>query len=174
MPSDIHVLVHFHDQCIFAGEELRCTITFKNILDQLGSPKPLLSSRRSSRTTSIGKLAALRQSSARSESHQSRVSSRHPSHGGQQPLRTALRRPSVTGSHSPQSAPEGVNQQQRPNHKQQRSVSIFSGGTPVGSPSPDGFPTSAGQRPTGSHRRSSTIQVSSGTLCVDLKHFRTR
>ncbi|RMZ88149.1 hypothetical protein DV736_g4613, partial [Chaetothyriales sp. CBS 134916] len=30
MPSDIQVFVRFQNPCVFAGEELRCTITFKN------------------------------------------------------------------------------------------------------------------------------------------------
>lgn len=30
-PSNIRVFIHWHDQTVFAGEEVKCTITFKNV-----------------------------------------------------------------------------------------------------------------------------------------------
>ncbi|KAF4123655.1 RAB6A-GEF complex partner protein 2 [Geosmithia morbida] len=40
-PSNLRVFVHWHDQTIFAGEEVKCTITFKNVAsDSDRSQKP--------------------------------------------------------------------------------------------------------------------------------------
>lgn len=36
-PSSIRVFIHWHDQTVFAGEEVRCTITFKNVARPPGS-----------------------------------------------------------------------------------------------------------------------------------------
>ena len=33
MPSDVQVFVKFAEPCVFAGEEVRCTITFRNVAD---------------------------------------------------------------------------------------------------------------------------------------------
>jgi hypothetical protein len=168
MPSDIHVLVQFQDQCVFAGEELRCTITFRNILEQ---PEPQALSTpplRNSRTTSIGKHAgaASRQPSAQSEGHITRTASRQPSHGSEQQSASAHRIPSISGEHSPQSAPEGAGRSRCQGHKQQRSVSIISVTSPTISPSQNAFPSGLGLRPAATHRRSSTIQISSGRSSI--------
>lgn len=33
MPSDVQVFVRFAEDCVFAGEDLQCTITFRNVAD---------------------------------------------------------------------------------------------------------------------------------------------
>jgi hypothetical protein len=38
--SNIRVFVRWHDQTVFAGEEVKCTITFKNIASSNGQQKP--------------------------------------------------------------------------------------------------------------------------------------
>ena len=171
MPSDIHVLVRFQNQCVFAGEELKCIITFKNVLDQLQPSSPGLPLRRNSRTTSIGKLtsAASRQPSAQSEKHALRATTSSRPHRQDSPQlgTTAVRGPFISGKDSPQSAPEGGAQQRRLGHKQQRSVSIISVASPVVSPGQNNFPVGPGQRPGGTHRRSSTVQVFTGMRSAD-------
>ena len=37
--SDVRVFVHWRDQTVFAGEEVKCTITFKNIAQEAGQAK---------------------------------------------------------------------------------------------------------------------------------------
>ncbi|KAM0075694.1 Golgi membrane exchange factor (Ric1p-Rgp1p) subunit [Fusarium odoratissimum] len=39
-PSNIRVFIRWHDQTVFAGEEVKCTITFKNAAPIPGQPKP--------------------------------------------------------------------------------------------------------------------------------------
>ena len=161
-PSDIHVFVRFQDQSVFAGEELKCTITFKNILDQYEAPTPTLHARRNSRTTSISKIAAAaaRQPSAQADNRITRATSRQASLANAGLGLTGIGS-SGSGDHSPQSAPDGSVQQTRPEQKHQRSISIISGGTPVVTQG-QGLPPASGQRPSGNHRRSSTIQVVTG------------
>ncbi len=36
-PSNVRVFINWHDQTVFAGEEVRCTITFKNVARVPGS-----------------------------------------------------------------------------------------------------------------------------------------
>ncbi|KAF5021378.1 hypothetical protein F66182_6567 [Fusarium sp. NRRL 66182] len=38
-PSNIRVFIHWHDQTVFAGEEVKCTITFKNVAPGPGQPR---------------------------------------------------------------------------------------------------------------------------------------
>ncbi|KAM5355558.1 hypothetical protein ACJ41O_002204 [Fusarium nematophilum] len=38
-PSNIRVFIRWHDQTVFAGEEVKCTITFKNVAPGAGQPK---------------------------------------------------------------------------------------------------------------------------------------
>jgi RAB6A-GEF complex partner protein 2 len=148
MPSDIKVFVRFHDQCVFAGEELKCTITFKNAAYLSEPQTPAHPRRRPSRVASIGYLA-------RSDAQNANVRSEDP------PLRvqkdaavTVATGPSGDDQHS-----QSLNstRQARPNHKQQRSVSIISIASPVLSPGPHsaGLPP----KPSLGHKRSSTVQV---------------
>lgn len=39
-PSNIRVFIRWHDQTVFAGEEVKCTITFKNVAPTPGQAKP--------------------------------------------------------------------------------------------------------------------------------------
>lgn len=38
-PSNIRVFIRWHDQTVFAGEEVKCTVTFKNVAPGPGQPK---------------------------------------------------------------------------------------------------------------------------------------
>ncbi|KAM0423370.1 hypothetical protein ACHAPD_001843 [Fusarium lateritium] len=40
VPSNIRVFIRWHDQTVFAGEEVKCTITFKNVAPVPGQSKP--------------------------------------------------------------------------------------------------------------------------------------
>jgi hypothetical protein len=40
-PSNIRVFIRWHDQTVFAGEEVKCTVTFKNVAPIPGQSKPL-------------------------------------------------------------------------------------------------------------------------------------
>ena len=54
MPSDIQVFVRFKEPSVFAGEELECTITFKNVANEQNDASPLESrSGRHSRRVSL-------------------------------------------------------------------------------------------------------------------------
>ncbi|ETN37978.1 uncharacterized protein HMPREF1541_07601 [Cyphellophora europaea CBS 101466] len=149
MPSDIQVFVRLQDQCVFAGEELKCSITFKNVASFSEPQTPGPNVRRNSRTPSIGKLPPGSTQPGDGPLHSPKASRfNYPPSAMKNPI------PSVV---SPPAAPP-----QRPGHKHQRSVSIISIGSPTTSqPSED---PSGGQayRPAGGHRRSSTIQVYTG------------
>lgn len=150
MPSDIQITVRFQDQCVFAGEEVKCTITFKNVANASEPPTPGPPQRRKSRTLSIEKLAA--QSPRFSDVLQSprvgKANNYPPS---------AMKKALGGGSNE---AGGGANQ--RPGHKHQRSVSIISMGSPtIGSSQDEGRNGKSGA-PKLAHRRSSTIQVHTG------------
>ena len=155
MPSDIHVYVRFRDQCVFAGEELKCTIIFKNAAYLSEPQTPAISGRRSSRTASLGQFTLADQKKGLVE--------------GQNAKRTRVQKEAVVssapGSASHQPSKQGAESAHpnRPGHKHQRSVSIISITSPILSP---GLP-SAGlvARPPVGHKRSSTVQIT-GMNCL--------
>lgn len=163
MHSDIHVIVRFHEQSVFAGEELRCTITFKNVANLIEPVSPSIPKRRSSRQASISQIAA---HSARNHGH-SRLSQngrsattdneRFPDARGRHKATASLQNPIPTTD-----LPSPV---ERPGFKQ-RSVSIISVTSPIATT--DHADVSAGswaKQQRLSHQRSSTVQIHHGKLC---------
>lgn len=160
MPSDVQVFVRFKEQSIFAGEELDCVITFKNVAEVVEPPPPTpgggVGSVRHARRDSITRLAA---QNARLNTDRQQ---------GQNVLSPSLERPrgrrqnsiSMSMPNTPavlqQSPTETPSQFGKPAHKHQRSVSIISGPSASGSPLMP--PPSPRPNKNFSHRRSSTVQ----------------
>ncbi|KPI40950.1 Protein sat1 [Cyphellophora attinorum] len=146
MPADIQVTVRFQDQCVFAGEEVKCTITFRNVANTSEPATPGPHQRRFSRTLSIEKLSAT--SPRFSDVLQS------PRVGKANYPPSAMKKAIGSGPGTSGTA------NQRPGHKHQRSVSIIS----IGSPTVSEYQQDAGsdRPPMGGHRRSSTVQVHTG------------
>ncbi|KAL4785180.1 Rgp1-domain-containing protein [Aspergillus varians] len=169
MSSDIQVFVKWKDQSIFAGEDVECTITFKNVAERSEDPNnaqtPHL--RRQSRTTTT---------TPRSDSFSVRL----PSNPFRSPNRRSYpivprQSPSshrisssacspLIGSHSfpPSSTPRNG---PPASHKHKRSVSILSIDSEGGNPSVAGdkAPRTPSQlnhsRPVRGHGRSASLQV---------------
>ncbi|OAG39063.1 hypothetical protein AYO21_06783 [Fonsecaea monophora] len=139
MHSDIHVAVRFHDQSVFAGEQLRCTITFRNVASSSEPLTPSFQSLRRQRRESISQLAA--------------AQSTKPS--------TVLRLSQNGQNGRPNSHEQGPDQPaQRPGHKQQRSVSIISLTSPTIVGDVDHGASGGRAKPKRpAHSRSSTVQI---------------
>jgi hypothetical protein len=158
MHSDIHVAVRFHDQSVFAGELLQCTITFRNVANLAEEPlTPSLQSHRRSRRESISQLAA----QANRPNNVLRLSQHGRSYNNEHPPGQAShRRPSPSANNRDTISNA---RPQRPVHKQQRSISIISVASPtvagdVGSLTAGGWDKQ--KRP--GHSRSSTVQIQHG------------
>ncbi|CAG7931994.1 unnamed protein product [Penicillium olsonii] len=164
MPSDIQVFVKWKDQTIFAGENVECTITFKNVADTSAESNPeSLHSRKGSRVANH-----TNHTSSNSESFFgftfpgrrsfSISSQRKPYHRTASSLNTPL----TPGSHSfpPNNGPSTPRTWQ-PGHSHKRSVSILSidsEGQADPSPSPLQH-HSARSKPARGHGRSASLQV---------------
>lgn len=164
MPSDIRIFVRFQDQCVFAGEELQCTITFRNVANTSTTATPALSTRRSGRQTSIGKIAAFHEGSSHDYAA-SRINRTTTASVSQTEDSIARKDVSAVSDTKPD---RGA----RVGHKHQRSVSIISLHSPVESASHVTGPNVSNQRIPMSHRRSSTIQVHTGK-CTLLMCYRS-
>ncbi|EXJ78437.1 hypothetical protein A1O1_08837 [Capronia coronata CBS 617.96] len=153
MHSDLHVVVRFHDQSVFAGEELRCTITFKNVATLSEPVTPASQTRRTSRRESINQIAAqVNRTNASPRLGQNGRARNNNDHLPEPPDRHR-----ATASYSPGSPNEHQTRPQRPTHQQQRSVSIISVTSPIaaGDLSENGGSWARQQRL--SHQRSSTV-----------------
>ena len=172
MPSDIHVFVRFKEQAVYAGEDVECTITFKNVAGIHSNPSPPApKSGRHSRRVSLVEQAAqtprVRSGGWGADAPRLAVSQRQGSWGetgrGQRPT-SLLQVPteSVQEDGLPAKAAEVSNA--RPGHKHHRSVSIISLGSPdvdthtVNTPTLE-VPNRA--RPSIGHKRASTVQLHS-------------
>lgn len=168
MSSDIHVLVRFKEQCVFAGEELNCTITFKNAADISEPPTPSFGPLRATRQENISNLAAqiprngfpnrghptARVIGSNEQRIDSPTSQRHTAPST--PPSGSVPGPSPTRS-------EGVPTTKKPTHKHQRSISIISVSSPTYSSKSDDHSISQPSRPEKpGHRRSSTVQLYTG------------
>lgn len=169
MPSDVQVFVRFQEQSVFAGEELDCVITFKNVAEVTEPPPPTpaggVGSARHSRRDSITRLAAqnARLNTDRRQSQSVLSPSLERPRGRHQdsPSASVPSTPSVV-----QQSPAGDGSQAgKPVHRHQRSVSIISG--PSASSSPLMPPPSPRLNKNAGHRRSSTVQY------VPQQHTRT-
>lgn len=158
MPSDIQVFVRWKDQTIFAGEDVECTITFKNVAESSpnsGPGEPHSHQRRHSRAvnTSSNSDSFF---SLKSPFSQSRRSYSKPFHR----VTSSLNSPWF-GSHSfpPPSTPSTPRHGPSSGHKHKRSVSILSidgegGGENTQIPRSPSRP-----KPARGHGRSASLQV---------------
>lgn len=156
MPSDIHVVVRFQEQSVFAGEELRCTITFKNVANLPEPASPGLSRRRTSRRQSISQLAAqsTRNNALQRLSQNGRHNDSTPeSHGRHRATASLQTTVPVTDASTPTDRPP----------LKQRSVSIISVTSPLATG--DHMNSTSGSWATQQrlgHHRSSTVQNNHG------------
>jgi hypothetical protein len=133
MSSDIRVFVQWKEPAVFAGDELDCTITFRNskVLNPLPTPNAALT--RSPRSWQIVE-----------RSHKTSYS-----------LNSAV----TSAPRSRETSFSTRGHEIRPNHKSQRSVSIVSlGGSESGTHSSDVQPKVTGNHP-GRHIRAASLQV---------------
>lgn len=170
MPSDIQVFVRFNEPSVFAGEELGCTITFKNVTNEQHdvSPVETRSGRHSRRVSLVEQSASTPRGSSAvwtkenprlvtAAIHNSRNSY---SRGHKATASLSIPKSSSTTIGSP--TPLGEKAVVRPGPNHQRSVSIISAGSAgLGD---DYEAQKATQmpgrsRPDLSHRRTSTLQV---------------
>ncbi|OJJ47133.1 hypothetical protein ASPZODRAFT_65701 [Penicilliopsis zonata CBS 506.65] len=183
MPSDMQVFVKWKDQTIFAGEDVECTITFKNVAEASGSPEASnghefhLSpqhQRRQSRTANGG--------GSNSESYFSLKSPHYPSffsHARRSYPSSPRKTPAplnnnrthrlssstgspLGGSHSfpPLHTPTTPRSWQLPGDRHKRSVSILSIDSEGGSERSPGLGPQFGRsNPVRGHGRSASVQV---------------
>ncbi|KAK2742806.1 hypothetical protein FQN57_005097 [Myotisia sp. PD_48] len=170
MLSDIQVFVRWKEQTIFAGEDVECVITFKNVAqedtgkDTVGTPKHY---RGGSRPIN-GVTAGANYSPAKSLNPFSfNNGSRRPHSSGHRPRQATHRSsasistpPSFSQSFPPTSAPlvsNGV--PQAPGHTHKRSVSIISLDTDLLSSDRKSVSSPYSPRPGRAHVRSASFQV---------------
>lgn len=177
MPSDIQVFVNWKDQTIFAGEDVECTITFRNVAESSNAAESnnnhhQQQQRKQARPSTAN--SNLDSSFFSLKSPQNLFSSRRSSNSLSPQKKTSHRTSSslstpLVGSHSfpPPSAPRNGPSH---GHKHKRSVSILSidsegggGGTGGGDKTP--VPSSPFNRsrppppPPKGHGRSASLQV---------------
>ncbi|PHH55373.1 RAB6A-GEF complex partner protein 2, partial [Ceratocystis fimbriata CBS 114723] len=185
-PNSIRVLVDWHNQTVFAGEEVKCTITFKNVSADSSSISPLYSpsiptinhQRPPSRSPSLsllgrarnvqsqpsrGKLngASISQPPTPSRAHRSGLSLSVPP-SAQHSRSGSVQWPAPT----PTPPPPVISHDGRPNHSHRRSVSIVSIGSSASNmeDQADGglgpsSPRHAGRK-TRAHNRANSLQIS--------------
>ncbi|KIX04107.1 uncharacterized protein Z518_07660 [Rhinocladiella mackenziei CBS 650.93] len=159
MHSDIHVVVRFHDQSVFTGEHLRCTITFKNVANLSEPVTPAFHPRRSSRHESISQIAAVAQAT-KNNAAAVRLSQNGRSASSEHSTDQPSRHRATASSHSPGLPRDNQPHPPRPNHKAQRSVSIISVTSPIAaSDLADNSVHSGARQLRLGHQRASTVQI---------------
>ncbi|KAK7948199.1 uncharacterized protein PG986_009085 [Apiospora aurea] len=156
--SNIRVFIHWNDQTVFAGEDIKCNITFKNVarpiqtshntpLDRSRQPSPLLGTPRKPSSNSIGLAPP---PTARGRGHRSTLSLNVPAS-------SARSRNATTQWIPPQPPPTT-----RPGHAHKRSLSIVSIGSnaTVDEQSQTNGVKLSPQRPARGHGRSASLQIS--------------
>ncbi|KAJ5363437.1 uncharacterized protein N7496_009150 [Penicillium cataractarum] len=167
MPSNIQVFVKWKDQTIFAGENVECTITFKNVADSAseagqggeGGQHQRKLSRVANHTSNSGSDSFFSLKSPQGlfsgRRSYSISSQRKPFH------RTAssLSSPLVSSHSFPPTSGPSTPRSWQPGHSHKRSVSILSiesEGYPEKTPPPQSYGRT---RPTRGHGRSASLQV---------------
>lgn len=170
MPADIQVFVKWKEQTIFAGEDVECTITFKNIAETAnsapGTSPQLQHQRRASRSfngnsTQDGYFALKAPQNLLFNGTRRSLpqTPRRPTFDRSHRVSASLSSP-LTGSHSFPPLHASSHLSHAPNHKHKRSVSILSIDSEGGNgnektPLPPQFTRS---RPWG-HGRSASLQI---------------
>ena len=169
MPSDVQVFVRFKEQCVFAGEELNCVITFKNVAEHTEPSTPGRGPFRHNKRNSINQLAA-----AQATAGNDRLALQNQLHNARSPSVGRNERPRVRNQTSysmstpstpiprePSPSNESSMPAQGPTQKHQRSVSIMSMASPVLSGASRDLSDGRGQSKSMGHRRSSTMTIPS-------------
>ncbi|KAF2839535.1 Rgp1-domain-containing protein [Patellaria atrata CBS 101060] len=166
MSTDIRVFVQWKEFTVFAGEEIQCTITFKNVAPLPGSSRsPVRGSksngerqRKFTASQNTPKLAISRNSSFISQ-----VPS-VPEHGHRPTL--SLSTPSAVNGHPP--APPTQNVPPTCAHRHGRSLSILSMGTDIigDEGHARSISTTTARRPMRGHGRSASLQVVPGKVAT--------
>ena len=162
--SNIRVFVQWKDSTVFAGEDIECTITFKNVATPNGRDRSPNRPTKSNGFTPGGerqrKLPPVHSSTTRPSI--SSFGSQIPPQRGHRPA-LSLHTPSTAGDRRSPAPPSGGfnNGGTAPGHKHGRSLSIMSIGTDAGTEvSHDrGAPA---RRPMRGHGRSASLQVMPG------------
>lgn len=163
MPSDIQVFVTWKDQTIFAGEDVECIITFKNVAESNANPshgdQPSHQRRHSRAVNTPSNSESF--FSLKSPFSQSRRS--YPISPSKKPFHRAtssLNSPWF-GSHSfpPPSAPSTLRNGPPPSHKHKRSVSILSIDSEGTGEKPASNHPPSRPKPARGHGRSASLQV---------------
>ena len=138
MPSDIHVFVRFAEPSVFAGEEVKCVITFKNVANV---QEPAISDQRSGKHSRRASLIEQSAATYRAGNAVFKGSSHVPGSTNQQQGRNNTEnrhkaRASLSLGASSDTISEHLSLAStgtsfvRPTHKHQRSISIISIGSP--------------------------------------------
>ncbi|CAM1504808.1 Fc.00g023990.m01.CDS01 [Cosmosporella sp. VM-42] len=154
--SNIRVFIRWHDQTVFAGEEVKCTITFKNVAPGPNQPKP---ERQPERNRLVSPLQS------RPPKSNNGLTPPPSAGSGRGHRRSALSMSvPVSQSHSRQGSiqwPSSASQSDRQSsHSHKRSLSIVSIGSAstVEDHSQRNEPPTRTQRPRG-HGRASSLQI---------------
>ena len=161
--SDIRVSVQWKSSTVFAGEDVECTITFKNVARAQGTPSPNSQLRghgfnrerwKDTLPTHIIQKPA--------GGHQRQSSLASVSQPGNRTHRPALSLNTPNGSHFPSSAPSNAPPAQRSGSREggkRRSISIVSIGSNLVEEEPiHGPPLSGIKRPSRGHSRAASLQ----------------
>lgn len=163
MPSDVQVFVRFKQQCVFAGEELNCVITFKNVAEHESSATgagALRQTKRNSISQIVAAQAAagisnLLSTTTRPQNVRSPSAGREARPQARHQGSYSLSTPATPIPRGPSPSNEAHPTTQRPPNSHQRSVSIISMNSPIiNSGNPDNSRTQS--KPL-THRRSSTM-----------------
>lgn len=164
-PSNIRVFVQWKDATVFAGEDVECTITFKNIAPPEGRDR---SPTRKQNGFAPGgerqrKLPPVHSSTRPSMSRKSSFASHQPppvTVRGHRPA-LSLNTPSTTGDRNAPPPASGAIGNNTGGQRHGRSLSIISMGTDAGADASRGRGTASG-RPTRGHARSGSLQIVPG------------
>lgn len=161
--GNIRAFIHWDDQTVFAGEEIKCTITFKNIAPEQGSQRssnrPIGGAgagERNNRQRAKPNVAGLNQpmtlSTGPSRGHRTTLSLSAPA---------AFTRRSSGSTQWPQLPPHPPKSGDTRGHSHGRSVSIVSIGSASGTAGDDtqSSPVSRPQRPGRGHGRATSLQI---------------
>ncbi|ORX97345.1 Rgp1-domain-containing protein [Clohesyomyces aquaticus] len=168
MSSNIRVFVKWKEPTVFAGEDIECTITFKNITPPNGGERSPARSPKPNGFPAGGdrqrKLPPVHSSTTRpSASRKSSFASQAPPQTvrGHRPALSLHTPSTVADRRSPADPSSGFNGSAAPGKRHERSLSILSIGTDAAT-EVNSDRASASRRPTRGHGRSASLQVIPG------------
>ena len=171
MPSDVQVFVRFAEPCVFAGEEVQCSITFRNVADLRGRAGVALASGLQGRRVSLGpQMFNGRPNSQRYGRNPRLVAATGDGIDGKVNRHKATMSLSIPSGFSPSLPSSRAHSPDAPQSTEQghhRSISTMSESSPM--QSVDSRALGAGpSRKVGrqAHTRSSTVQVASSATPV--------